>query len=97
MDCTYCFNPSVVMMLVVRIVPPKRPTIRVLPLSLTAKIYASEPGVCPGIATGVTVESPFLNGFPSARTTSLRGRAAFGFAFAGGFAGYIRSQSAAVV
>src|SRR5437667_11890561 len=88
------------MMFVVRIVPPNRPAIRVLPLSLTGKMKASEPGVCPGIAIGVIVSSPSLNGWPSAKTKSFFGRAGGAFfpwfCLACGLAGYIKDQSAAV-
>ena len=46
---------------------------RVLPWSLTGKMNAVEPGVCPGIATTVTVTSPSFTGWPSLRTISSSG------------------------
>ena len=63
--------------------------------SFTGKMNASDPGVCPGISTIVTVSSPSFTGSPSLRTRSRFGFTWFA-AFDGGFAGYIRSQSAAV-
>ena len=79
-------------------VPPNSPAMWVCRPSFTGKMNASEPGVWPGIAIGVTVTSPSVTGCPSARTRSRFGLLWLLFAW---FGGRIRrmdhAQSAAVV
>ena len=63
--------------------------------SATGKMNPIEPGVWPGIATGVTLTPPSVTGLPSSSTRSrVGGLSVFEPTCAGGFAGRIKSQSA---
>ena len=58
--------------------PPKSAAVCDAPRSLTGKMKAIEPGVCPGTATGVTVRSPSVICWPSTMSASCFGIAAGG-------------------